>query len=233
MNRGGGGSGDNNSGSKNNTSDVNDAATLCNNQHRRRMVGAFTGCPTAKQFAALWGIGASGGVASGGAASFDRCGDELNTEVNSSSNKLQQSSWIENQNELQTSAAAKDSRKQQQSQLIMQQILGLKRLQLKDGSSSSSSPILIREHVNPSTSYFSSANLDGGSMEDDDDPLHCGLSRFSSEKQHERREHLIGSQPLFEMDYMSTTTQSIYEGGADSLFWQSESNLDSSSQVHY
>lgn len=125
-------------------------------QHKKLTISSFSGCPSAKNFAALWGFGVnelddfSTRGQHGLDSSVEGTGSFVSGERESSSSGQYYKEPV-------------NHHKEQNNCLIMQQILDLKKLQLTD-ENEKSSPLLRRydEPVMPSPMLSSSAKLNEG-----------------------------------------------------------------------
>ncbi|KAL9246246.1 hypothetical protein vseg_019807 [Gypsophila vaccaria] len=134
-------------------------------QHKKLMISSFSGCPSAKNFAALWGFGVnelddfSARSQHGADSSMEGTSSFVGAEHEPSSSGQYYKEPI-------------NHHKEQNNCLIMQQILDLKKLQLTD-ENEQSSPLLRRydEPVTPSALHSTSGKLNEGlSNQSQDNP---------------------------------------------------------------
>ncbi|KAL8161299.1 hypothetical protein V2J09_012788 [Rumex salicifolius] len=175
------------------------------NQHQKRMVGSFTGSPSAKQFAILWGfdtneLGLQEHLARPSTSSIS-AGSVVSTDF----------SGLSEQNKVK----GKD---EQQSSLIMQQILDLNRLQLNETNNpSSSSSSAIRECV-----YNTLGRIEE-CLEDAKKRDSIGLSDDLTALQ---GSHFLPSL-LSHSEYLSSYTSTAGISLVGDPFWQSKTSLES------
>ncbi|CAO2830142.1 unnamed protein product [Amaranthus hypochondriacus] len=168
--------------------------------HKKLMIGSFTGCPSAKHFATIWG--------------FDV-------------NHLDQYSAVESAvsaiSTVQTSQHKKCSRQQEQNNcLIMHQILDLKNLQLNEGDKSQTKPFRHKREYAPSSSLQNSSiilneNLEQQCKNKELNRLTNELESLENSNQDLKGEHFPS--PITQLDHLSFSS-------AEDPFWQYKSTID-------
>ncbi|KAK9676266.1 hypothetical protein RND81_11G065300 [Saponaria officinalis] len=182
-------------------------------QHKKLTISSFSGCPSAKNFAALWGFGVNelNDFSARGQHGPDSSMEDTSSFVSAEHESCSSGQYYKE---------PINHHKEQNNYLIMQQILDLKKLQFTD-ESEQSSPLLRRydEVVTPSATHSTSGKLNEGlNSELQENP--CTVSN---------PQNLDGSNKASKGDRFTSSSQLDNLSGSPSVgdpFWPSRSPAD-------
>ncbi|XP_074309557.1 putative zinc finger protein At1g68190 [Silene latifolia] len=179
-------------------------------QHKRLMIDGFSGCPSAKSFADLWGFGENelNDFSVSSRQGVESCVSTEIVSVKSSRTSYSVAAAHETGADSQQYQEPINHQREQNNCLIMQQILDLKKLQLSEDNEES--PLLCRydEPVTPVPVYSPSLNVNGVNQQ---------LQRLDS--------NIDNLQSLTSAERFTSSAQLDHLSGSSSvgdLFWQTD-----------